>query len=546
MWTRLAAAVSREDLRSGVRFLRDLPAYLRRPVSTEEAHATLRYRLERREDALLALLRRLLRARPPGPYRRLLDLAGCDEGDLTALVQREGVESTLRVLARHGVYLSADEFKGRTPLVRGGRVVALRPGDLRAAGPAGHFTIQTSASRSVETIVPVDLAYLRDCAVDLRLAMEARGGASWRKASWHVPGGVAIARLLEYAAFGHGPERWFTQVDMADGRLHPRYRWSARVLRAGGWLAGRRLPTPQHVPLADPWPIVRWIRDVLAAGATPHVLTFTSSAAVLCGAALAAGLDLRGAQFTVGGEPVTAARLAAVRRAGGQAFPIYGTAEADAIGHGCLSPAAPDDVHLLHDLHALIQAGPEGPRNGMPPNALLLTTLRPTAPLTLLNVALGDRGDLVRRACGCPLDDLGWPTHVESIRGYDKLTAGGMTFQDTAVVRVLEEVLPSRFGGGPVHYQLIEDEDADGRARLQLRVDPAVGPVEPGAVIDAFLTAIGSGTEAGRVMAHQWRTPGFLGIERAPPLALSSGKILHLHRLGRDRRENGAAALPFG
>jgi hypothetical protein len=148
-------------------------------------------------------------------------------------------------------------------------------------------------------------------------------------------------------------------------------------------------------------------------------------------------------------------------------------------------PAAPDDVHLLHDLHALIQAGPEGPRNGMPPDALLLTTLRPTAPLTLLNVALGDRGDLVRRACGCPLEDLGWPTHVESIWGYDKLTAGGMTFQDTAVVRVLEEVLPSRFGGGPVHYQLIEDEDADGRARLQLLVDPAVGPVEPGAVIDA-------------------------------------------------------------
>lgn len=253
MWTRLAAAVSREDLLSGVRFLRDLPAYLHRPVSTEEAHAALRYRLERREDALLALLRRLLSARPPGLYRRLLDLAGCDEGDLTALVRREGVESTLRVLARHGVYLTADEFKGRTPLVRSGRVVALRPGDLRAVGPARHFTIQTSASRSVGTIVPVDLAYLRDCAVDLRLAMEARGGANWRKASWHVPGGVAIARLLEYAAFGHGPERWFTQVDMADGRLHPRYRWSARVLRAGGWPAAGcpprstcRSPTPRQ------------------------------------------------------------------------------------------------------------------------------------------------------------------------------------------------------------------------------------------------------------------------------------------------------------
>ena len=103
-----------------------------------------------------------------------------------------------------------------------------------------------------------------------------------------------------------------------------------------------------------------------------------------------------------------------------------------------------------------------------------------------------------------------------------------------------------RFGGGPVHYQLIEDEDADGRARLQLLVDPAVGPVERGAVIDVFLTAISGGTEAGRVMAHQWRTPGFVGVERAPPLALVSGKILHLHRRDRDRREDGADAVQFG
>ena len=544
---RVAASMSGEDLLSGARFLRDLPAYLRHPVSSAEARAVLRHRLEGREEALLALLRRIHRARPPGPYRRLLDLAGCDEADLAALVRREGVDSTLRVLARHGVYLTVDEFKGRRPLVRSGRVVEFQPGDLRAAGPSRHFTIQTSGSRSAGTIVPIDLAYLRDCAVDLRLAMEARGGAGWRKAHWHVPGGAVIARLLEYAAFGPAPERWFTQVDVADERLHPRYRWSARALRAGGWLAGRRLPAPQHVPLADPLPIARWMRQVLAAGATPHLLTFTSSAALLCGAALAAGLDLRGAQFTVGGEPVTEARLAAVRRAGAQALPIYGTAEADVIGHACVAPATPDDVHLLHDQHALIQVGADGPGNGIPPDALLLTSLRPTAPLTLLNVALGDRGDLVRRACGCPLEELGWATHVESIRGYDKLTAGGMTFLDTDVVRVLEEVLPSRFGGGSIHYQLVEDEGADGRARLRLLVDPAVGPVAASAVVDAFLSAIGGGTETERVMAHQWRTPGFLSVERTPPLAMSSGKILHLHRRRPDRREpDGAERRPGG
>jgi hypothetical protein len=110
-------------------------------------------------------------------------------------------------LARYGVYLTAEEFKGRRPVVRGGRTVALGPGDLHAADPARHFAIQTSAGRGAATIVPVDLAYLRDCAIDLHLAMEARGGATWRKGHWHVPGGVVIARLLEYAAFGPSPER---------------------------------------------------------------------------------------------------------------------------------------------------------------------------------------------------------------------------------------------------------------------------------------------------------------------------------------------------
>jgi len=291
------------------------------------------------------------------------------------------------------------------------------------------------------------------------------------------------------------------------------------------------------------------MRGVLASGGTPHLLTVTSSAAALCGAAFDYGLDLRGAQFTVGGEPVTEARLAAVQRSGGQALPIYGTAEADVIGHGCLRPAAPDDVHLLH---ALIQAGPDGRSRGMPPDALLLTALRPTAPLTLLNVALGDRAQLGGRACGCPLGALGWTTHVESVQGYDKLTAGGMTFLNTDVIRVLEEALPAQLGGGSVHYQLVEDEDADGRARLWLRVDPAVGPVEADAVIGAFLTAIGNGTDAGRVMAEQWRSAGLLRVERAPPLALASGKILHVHRRGEKRpadREAGwalAAEAPPG
>jgi hypothetical protein len=530
MWTHLRVALSLEDLRAGARLLRDLPGYLRHPLSVEEARAELRRRLARREADFLALLRRIFRSGPADPYRQLLALAACEEADLAALTRKEGVEQTLRTLYRHGVYLTADEFKGRRPVMRGGRTVAMEPAQLRNRGTRTHFPVQTSGSRSAGTIVPLDLAFIRDCSVDLCLAMHARGDVAWRKGHWQVPGGVVIARMLEYARFGRAPERWFSQIDIAGSPLPPRYRWSARVLRLGGRLAGRPLPAPQHAPFADPLPVARWMHDTLRSGATPHLLTFASSAAALGCAAFAAGLDLGGAQLTVGGEPVTETRLAAVRRVGARAVPIYGTAETDAIGHGCLDPAAPDEVHLLHDLHALIQAGSDGPGRGMPPSALLSTSLRPTAPLVLLNVALGDQASLAPRACGCPLEALGWTTHLASVRGYEKLTAGGMTFLDTDLIRVLEEVLPARFGGGPTDYQVVEEEDGNGRSRLRLLVHPAVGPVEPGTLIDVFLSAVGRGSGAEQVMALQWRAAGLMTVERESPLTMPSGKVLHVHQ----------------
>jgi hypothetical protein len=533
MWTGCRTRLSPEDLWSGVRLLRDLPGYLRHPLSGDEARSVLHRRLEQREADFLALLRRIFRSGPADPYRQLLAMAGCEEEDLAALVRQDGIESTLRALFRHGVYITADELRGRRPVVREGRLVAMEPGRIRNPRAIPHLPILSSGSRGGRTLVPLDLAFLRECAVDLCLAMDARGGVAWRKGHWHVPGGAIVARLLEYASFGPVPERWFSQIDVAGSRLPPRYRWSARALRLGAALAGRRLPAPEFVPFAAPLPIARWMHDTLRSGATPHLLTFTSSAAALCGAALAAGLDLSGAQFTVGGEPVTEARLAAVRSVGAHALPIYGTAETDVIGHGCLDPAASDEVHVLHDLHALIQPGADGPRRGMPPDALLITSLHPTAPLVLFNVALGDQASLVRRACGCPLEALGWTTHLTSVRGYDKLPAGGMTFLDTDLVRVLEEVLPARFGGGSTDYQVAEEEDGEGRSRLRLLVHPAVGAVEPETLIDVFLSAIGSGSGAEQVMALQWRAAGLVVVERALPLTMPSGKVLHLHHRRR-------------
>jgi hypothetical protein len=111
-----------------------------------------------------------------------------------------------------------------------------------------------------------------------------------------------------------------------------------------------------------------------------------------------------------------------------------------------------------------------------------------------------------------------------------------MAFLDADVIRVLEEVLPARFGGGPTDYQLLEGETDAGRPRLRLLVHPRLGPLDETALADAFFTAIGGGTGLERVMELQWRSADLLQIDREPPRTTRSGKIQHLHHELRPER----------
>jgi hypothetical protein len=283
-----------------------------------------------------------------------------------------------------------------------------------------------------------------------------------------------------------------------------------------------------YAPLDDPLPVARWLAEVVRAGGTPWVRTFPSSAVRACQAALAAGIDLTGARFTVAGEPVTEAKLAAIRRSGAHVAPRYGTVETGSLAWGCLAPESADDMHVFHDLHAIVQPG-DGSAS------LWVTSLRRTAPVVMLNVSMGDQATLRPRSCGCPLERLGWTTHLQGVSSREKLTAAGMTFYDTDVVSVLERALPARFGGGPTDYQLVEEESDAGEPVVRLLVHPAVGPLEPDRVVETFLAEIGAGSGTARIMGTVWRDAKVLRVERRVPVAAPSGKVLHLHVVRRVR-----------
>ena len=390
------------DLRLAARFLRRVPGHLRRPLTVAHAATIVQERRARREADFLELVTRTVYADPDSPYRRLLDLAGCERGDLEQLVRAEGVEGALHVLFRQGVYLTVDEFKGRRAARRGSATIEIDAARLRNPLSAMHMPTQSGGSGGNASPLVYDLASIRDHAANTLLALDAQGGRDWVKAVWGVSTGSAPV-VLRFGSFGSPVARWFVHVSPVAPGIHPRYRWIPEGLRLAAATAGVRFPRPEVVSLADPLALARWMIETRRAGRTPHLYGFASPMVRLCETALAAGLDLTGARFTVTGEPVTAARLAAIRAAGAEVALDYGCAEAGGpVSYGCLRPSAADDVHFCDDLHALIQPEPDTPHPEVPARAVLLSSLRTSAPVILLNVSLGDRAHVTRRAVRVP------------------------------------------------------------------------------------------------------------------------------------------------
>jgi hypothetical protein len=508
--------------------VRDLGPWLRDTLTPEDCHRRAREGLARRSAAFLEMLEHGVFGVPSSPYRALLEHARVDLSDLRDSVERHGVEATLSGLYEAGVYVTLEEFKGRRPIVRDGLVIETRSRDFDNPLGNRHVSSHTGGSRSAGTKIHVDLAHYEQDAVYDHLFSEAFGLVGRPRGSWRptLPYGAGTKSHLGRAKRGIRSVRWFSQ-----NRLRVASRaWKHAVLTEAILLvsrvARRPLARPEHVPLAEASKVARWLAACVEQG-NPAVLNTNAASGVrVAMAAVAEGMDISGSFFRLGGEPLTEAKLAVIRSAGAEAVCHYTMGETGRIGVACAAGAAADDVHIVEDKIAVIQQTRAG-GGGDPVPVNVYTTLLPT-PKLMLNVESDDHGRLVRRRCGCLLDELGYTLHLSDIRSWEKLTSEGMNFLGADLLELVEEVLPARFGGSPTDFQFLEEEE-QGLPKVTLLVSPRLGRVDEAQVSQAVLEFLDGASGRAVRYGDRWREGETLRVRRDEPVATGASKVLALH-----------------
>ena len=507
------------------RFHRGLPRFLSTPLTGDQCRALLEESLRERDANLLRMMDRAVFGNPRSPYLPLLRRAGASREDVERLVRADGVDAALTRLASEGVQVSLDEFKGRTPVRRPGLEYAVNAADFDNPLLAGGLEVMSGGSSGGRQRLTIDLELLVFEAAMRHLFLSAHGLMERPLAIWRAvpPGSAGIKHALRSAKLGRPLAHWFTPMAGSWDRL----RWKSTVFLQVALWHGRRaggvIPPPIHVPLTEPGPVAEWLAEQRRAG-EPAVLSCPVSAAVrvaeYCGTR---GLDIAGTVMWVGGEPISRTRQEIIESTGAWTVNGYSLSESGPIGIGCVNRAERDEIHLLHSKVTVVaQPGSLDDETGAA--RLLLTSLLPSSPKALLNVDSGDFGVLSERRCGCPVEAAGFPRHLHTIRNFDKLTAGGMHFTANDALTLVERVLPSRFGGVPGQYQLVEEE-REGRSRVAIVVSPAVGILDETQVVEAALQFLGSRSPGHRMMSANWEQGGTLEVRREEPQVSAVGKV---------------------
>jgi hypothetical protein len=504
--------------------------FARHTLTLEEARRIVRERMERREENFLHVVERSIYGHPGSPYLALLKLAGCELGDLRLLVGQKGLEGALGDLRVAGVYVTFEEFKGRKPIVRHGKTIPVSAWDFDNPFMQRAFTVQSGGSTGAATNVGVNLEQIAAQAPHELLTLSAHGLVDVPTVRWGgiLPAG-ALRSILRSVYIGHTPRRWFSPQGLRDSRYWLKYGLATYYIVAWMRLCGVRVPLPEYVRVERALVVARCVAELLREHGRCVVNTNLSRSMRVCLAAQEAGLDLTGTTFEGSSEPATAAKIRPLERAGVSFISNYGMVEASRIACGCAQPADVGDVHLMKDAFALF-AHPylvEGLDVTVP--AFNLTTLLPTASKVMLNVQMDDYGIVEERRCGCELETYGYTTHLREIRSYSKLIGEGVTLIGNEMLHILEEVLPARFGGSPLDYQMMEQEDEQGFTRLYVLISPRIEIADEQQVIDVILNAMRESSPMADGARAVWQQMQTIRVKREEPILTGRGKLMPLH-----------------
>lgn len=525
------------------RFASGLGSFLHNKLSLEQARAIVAKRMTERGESFLRLVEKGVFGYAESPYLPLMRLAGCEMGDLRNMVNAKGLEETLLELRRAGVYISFEEFKGRQPIERQGRTFPLPPKAFDNPFLSRYYVIESSGSTGAGTRVAHDLENMaaRTC-YDL-LAYEALGLLGAPTAMWQgeLPAGGAINLMLKQVQMGQLAKKWFTPLRPGDLRPALRFRLATRAIVLTARLMGVPFPYPRLLRLDQADVIARWMAEAIKKHGACLLRAYVSTDLRVSLAAVALGLDLTGATFIGGGEPATPAKIAGIASSGARFVSSYATSELGAIGISCPTASDPRDLHFFKDIFALITYPRRVPNTDVDVGAVHFTTLLPTTPKIMLNVESDDFGTIETHPCGCLLESYGFTEHLSDVGSFQKLTGEGMTLVGGEMLRILEQVLPARFGGSALDYQLEEVEDEQGFTRLNLIISPQVNIADESEVIAAWAEALRRGSVGADLARATWQQAGTLRIKRAEPVWSSRGKLMPLllaGRVARSKKEN--------
>jgi len=526
-----AARGHHSRLKGNYDLFRGLREFFQAPVTLEQAREIIRRSLDVREERFLQLARTLVYDCPTSPYLKLLKIAGCEFSDLQASVGRDGLEATLSWLAKEGVCLTSEEFKGKKDVVRGGRSFRVSPDDFERVDASAGFVGQSSGTknRPVRTIIPLDWLAARSFATAVFL--HAHDALSSAHAVYDsILPGTSINHLLINAKVGKTTDRWFARkLSFKTSHSSRDQKLTTYTIVLAGKYFTPGFPRPEFIDIDKIDPIIDWVVEQRQLGTRCFITTIASCAARIASVALERGISLKDTKFYVAGEPFTEAKEEAIKKAEATATSRYSYGGNIAVGYGCAKPLERDEVHVNRHLLAVISHPIPVANGAQPIQPLLLTTLDSTAPRFLFNVESGDYATLSDRKCGCALEDVGLTQHLYRIRSYEKFTSEGMNYFYGDLFELFEKVLPADFGGAPGDYQLVEEEDRNGQTMLSLRVHPRVPNLSEDILLRRLHEELAKGPWGNQFTTTIWKETRTLRIKREIPYASPRGKLLPLH-----------------